>query len=287
MDLIGLLGAAIALFALIFAVKQYRDAREHTAKLGELANKAIDQQARLEKILISAAAGAQQLQTLADSLPTRFVGKFPHHLDTLARFVGEAKQEMHVLCDYVGYGSYSNPISFTSYFEEIRQRCVGQHGQPAIKFKILVYSRAAGDAVLPLQFDEDAWEAMKSSEEFTTFYEIFKERFPSVPSTFDAWNDQWWDIEEGYRQGLRYCSAEIGIVSKPAPVFVWLRDNKDMLFSIQGTEGFNDFMFRTSDLGFIEFFRKQFDAALTNSVAYKPVLPTDQPLLCTASRNRI
>src|ERR1039457_2005446 len=103
--LVGVLGVA-------FGLKQYRDARHHTVALEKLVN---DGSKQLDR-----------LQTLADSLPTRFIGGFPGNLRDLTRLVARAMNELCILCDYAGFGSFSAPASFAGYFEEIRRRRVGQ-----------------------------------------------------------------------------------------------------------------------------------------------------------------
>lgn len=275
-EIVEFSGLILAFLALGFSIKQFIDAREHTSKLKDLSTEAEAQQVRMNKILETADAGAKRLEVLASSLPTRFVGTFPDVLDPLTTFIGTAKREVSILCDYAGYGYYSNPISFAAYFEEMRRRCVGQ---PKVEFKLLLYSRAAGEQAMPLQFDKDKFDEMSSSKEFKAFYSLFSKRYPSAPATFAEWDAQTWEIEEGYRQALRACGADLRVVSNPIPVFLWIRDREDVVISFQSSAEFNDFTFRTSDSRFVEFFQRQFDVALADSAPYRPLTQADPPLL--------
>lgn len=275
-EVVELGGFIIGLLAVGLAFKQFIDAREHTQKLKALVQATATQQERMNKILANADDGAKRLQILAESLPTRFIGTFPSSVARLADFISAAKHDLVILCDFAGYGSYSDPKAFTTYFQEMRRRRLVD---PIARLRLVLYSRAAGDEALPLQFKASEWDALSSSPEFSTFYALFGNKFPTPPRSFKDWNAQSWDIEEDYRQALLSCGVELRIVAKPAPVFVWIRDNEEAIISFQSSAEFNDFTFRTSDIGFIEFFRKQFDNAYANGLEYQSSRHAEPPLL--------
>lgn len=269
-------GFTLAFLALFFAIRQFLDARQHTKELGALAKKTVEQQNRLAEILEQAEAGAQRLEVLSESLPTRFIGTFPDSVGRLADFVQQAKRELVIVSDYAGFGAYSVPRPFAAYFQAIRRRCVDT---PRIDVKMVIYTRKAGEAAAGLQFGENDWERISQSSEFTNFYRLFADRFASPPGSFKEWNNQSWEMEDWYRHALKSCGADVRETDASIPVFLWIRDDEDAIISFQSSAEFNDVTFRTSDAGFIQFFRKQFDRAYSGAAEYQCTNAVQGPVL--------
>jgi hypothetical protein len=270
-DIFEIAAFVLALVALGFAFKQFADAHKQTGELKGLVDKANDQKNQMGGML-------GRLEVLSNSLPTRFIGTFPDVVEALTTFIGAAKSEIRILCDFAGYGSYSNPISFAPYFDTIRRRRVTE---PKIKIEIAVYSRAAGNEALPLQFDKNKYDEIKASEEFKNFFKIFRDRYPAPPADFTSWDNQNWEIEDDYRRALQSVGVDLKVIEKSVPVFLWLRDNEELIVSFQSSVEFGDFTFRTSDTRFIEFFRKQIDNAWNCSKPYEPSGKGNKPLLAS------
>ena len=84
----------LALAALGFAWRQYRDARKHTETL---------------------ATHASTLGTIQRSLSTRYIGKFPDHIKEIISLVERAAHSVVIVCDCPAYCNFTKHDDFESY----------------------------------------------------------------------------------------------------------------------------------------------------------------------------
>jgi hypothetical protein len=275
-EIVEIIGFVAGLVALFLAFKQFDDARRHTKKLEQLLLDGKGQKDKMEAILIQAEIQQERLQDLADSLPTRFVGRFPQDLNAITRLLAGAKRKVDILCDFGGYGSFSAPVPFTEYFQEIRRRCLSQKEHPRVQIRLVIYTRRVADELLPLQFDSNEFQNTRQSQEFADFYTATGKQ---PAEKFGDWNSDMWDVEDDYRQALRVAGVQVRVADEPAPVFLWIRDGEELIGSFQSSRAFADFTFRTSDERFVEFFQRQFDDALETSQEYRPARAGNPPVL--------
>lgn len=90
-DIIEIAVAILFLIALILAIKQYLDAKSHTDTLGD---------------------HADALDTISQSLSTRYLSEFPRFLPDITKLVERADEKLTIFCDVPTYGKLSAPEHF-------------------------------------------------------------------------------------------------------------------------------------------------------------------------------
>lgn len=69
-------------------------------------------------------AVAQELQSVARSVPTRGIGIFPNYLPEVAELVNRATESITILCDTPAHGVFSNTVVFEDYWKNLRHKMI-------------------------------------------------------------------------------------------------------------------------------------------------------------------
>ncbi|HEY6349140.1 MAG TPA: hypothetical protein VI636_06995, partial [Candidatus Angelobacter sp.] len=88
----------LAIGAIVFASKQFRDSKDQLSRLGEQAG---------------------EIRAMAKSMSTRFIGAFPQCLPEIKDVLANTDKQLNIMVDYCGYGSYSERDQFCSYLASI------------------------------------------------------------------------------------------------------------------------------------------------------------------------
>src|SRR5437870_2700524 len=83
-------------------------------------------------------------------MSTRFIGFFPKNLHDIDELASRADRGLDIMCDYVGYGHYSDPDGFDRYYRKL-QDLAARH----IPVRMLVYTRGKAENVYDTQFTEE------------------------------------------------------------------------------------------------------------------------------------
>jgi hypothetical protein len=67
-------------------------------------------------------AVAQELGSVARSVPTRGLGVFPNYLPEVAELVNRATESITILCDTPAHGAFSNTVAFEDYWNSATRR---------------------------------------------------------------------------------------------------------------------------------------------------------------------
>jgi len=108
---------ALAVIALIFALVQARDSRQHAKSLA-LANAKVDESIKRIETVVSG------VNEVAHALPTRVLGDWPDYLGNLAEFIERTQKQLLILCDHPAYGSFSNFAGSMQYQRAIENKLV-------------------------------------------------------------------------------------------------------------------------------------------------------------------
>jgi hypothetical protein len=133
---------SLAVAAIAFAAWQFRDSREQESRMKAL---------------------AQEMQSVAHQMATRFAGFFPKNLSEINQVIRKAEKRVDVMSDYVGYGHYSAPSQFDEYLRQLLDMR-GRH----IQVRMLVYARTEAERMHANQFvssdlkEAEAWVKLKA-----------------------------------------------------------------------------------------------------------------------------
>ena len=107
----------------------------------------------------------RQLKAISENLTTQFVGEFPAFLPRLTSVINEAQpgEEITVICDFPGYGIYSNHKAFLDYRHAVE---VKNHES---KITMMVLTDNEQQNVLRAQFANRTLEEIKVTPQFKEF----------------------------------------------------------------------------------------------------------------------
>jgi hypothetical protein len=266
----------LAIVAIVFAYRQYKDSAEQSGALEKVLRNAGEQRDALTNVLRKAETQLAKLEIVANALPTRFVGTFPSNLHEILEVVRSTESHLLVLVDFAGYGYYSAPREFAAYYQELRKTGL----RSGVEVQMICYNRTAGDAAAEYQFPRDAFAAERAGEMYRHFFDVC---FPHVPKpeTWEAFNDASWSFEDDYRQALHLTGWRLLEAATHLPFTAWVRDHKEAIATFQNLTRFGDeFCFRTTDPQFVRFFEKQIREVAADATPYTaPVGRPRQPLL--------
>jgi hypothetical protein len=279
------LTATLALLAIGFAIWQFRDSREQESRM-----KVFD----------------TEMRSVAGQMATRFVGNFPKNLNEINHVIGKAKNTIHIMSDYVGYGHYSNPLEFDKYFRLLRgTRAAGR------EVKMLIYTRAKAQEMHQSQFVNSDLKTANNWANFKAFCNHYENNYKS-----DLWekikkcdvkiNDRnekmknggkptaqdctdlvtelnalrpefdrlMFDRQQLYIKDLLENGAEIRTTTETLPFFMWCEDGHEAVFSFlhEASKAEREVSFLTRDSRLVEdSFEKKFDY-LWNHKATKKIM---------------
>lgn len=101
---------------------------------------------------------ADELRSVARSVPTRGIGVFPSYVSDVADLVGRAKESITILCDTPAHGAFSNTVAFTNYWTALRHRMVD-----GVEVKCAFFDAPGREQLHQAQFkaDSGSWDAWK------------------------------------------------------------------------------------------------------------------------------
>lgn len=252
-----------AIVALVLALIQFRDAKEHKRDLSK-------QMTKLEQQTVG-------LQAIRQSLSTRYLGLFPQYLAELAELVRQARQEIRILCDYPAYGCFSDAKAFLAY-----RRAIEDKINDGVKVYLLCYNEEKRSQFNDEQFPQGGteWSAWKSKKEnharLEPLFQDYRKLAGLTISSVDELDETDFKklvlaadrkmLDETLAKATNTTEIETFI-----PIFFWLIDGREAVFSIASLSGeVSEHGFRTVSNDFIIAFKDMWEryarAALSGAV---------------------
>jgi hypothetical protein len=210
--------APLAVIALLFAINQFRDAR-HLDHDTEIAL------ARLTQV-------TSQLADLADKTSTKYLGTFPNNMGAILEVASSPGRDLRILCDYPGYGHYSQPDDFDRYRKRLIAAVEG-----GVHVRMLYYSPDIARRMVTDQFSRNDWDAGKIQSR-PAFVAYFKNHpGPGMPpNSYDDFVKALLDQQLQYEQVFCMHGIEIRHYDAPSALFFWVIDSKSGVFSINSRD---------------------------------------------------
>ncbi len=271
--LFAIYAAIIPFFiASVFSVKSLWDSREQGKNIEH-------QQERLKEI-------TERLEYVAKTLPTRFIGSFPDHLNVISELIQRANENFYILVDCADYGSFSYPEGHKAFMEAIRSVRNRANGEKEIAIEIKICGKfelisrssefwqdweAARSKKNP-----NAWEKLQCNPKFRNCINKFCRSNEIAKTTFDPDNYTKNDFIRLLRdkhktvvKELRELKVQVGhcrgLQHRMAGIFFWMRDEAEAIFLLShtGTEA-HGLAFVTSDKNLMEVFIDTWKEHLTS-----------------------
>jgi hypothetical protein len=228
MEGIGLwevLGFGVGVVALILGVIHLHEIRTQAKQLREQAAD-IRSQAELSE------SHAKMLDAILRTQSTRHIGQFPDYIARIAQFIGEAKKEVAILCDFPAYGSFSAHHDFLKYRQAIETKV-----DEGLRVKITCLDSSSRVSLVHQQFsaEERIWEEWRQAPQNRDRLKTFIQAHAGEISADSISAEQFAAlIEEEDSRTLKtyYAGAEIVQTKEHIPFYCWLVDGDSAIFAI-------------------------------------------------------
>lgn len=220
----------LAIVAIAFACIQFTDARQQSV----------------------------EMELIAKSMSTRYIGLFPKDMDDIIEVVKEAENELLIMTDCVDYGSYSNPKAFRQLLDELvnaRDR--------AVSVRWITYDNKLAETTLQSQFKEAEFSDTQKSLRYRAFCEHWsgvEPRDPNLGFTRLEFLDLLRNKCDGYKKSLSDKGVKFGSLSERLWLFFFMQDRQEAVFLFEdiGAEE-RGLAFQTRDAKLVETFAGIFE----------------------------
>lgn len=268
MDSLSLIVNALTFFSLAFAVyqtilamRQQKEATKRTHLLAEMQQHAAEQTNIIVEMQKHAATQASSIVEIQQSLSTKFIGEFPSYMDDLIALIEGANRCVTIVCDYVGYGLFSNREQFLQYSQAIQIKINAK-----VNVRYVLLDKKRRSELHDAQFakytrDKKAWERWR--EEHRTRLETFCKFYACGCTSADIDNAAFKAALEGAELELLdtvFRGGDLREIDFQTSVYFWIRDESEVIFTIPSfSEEAKEFGFRSTDEPLIKSFLGIYD----------------------------
>jgi hypothetical protein len=226
-----IVSGVLAVLALVFAVKQYLDARE-AKRAAEEAKSAV---AALH-VEVSSLSG--ELDDLRQQTSTRAIPRFPDNVPAICKLLDgcTANTTVRIMVDYIGYTLYSDRAKFDRYLSSLKNALSRN-----VKVHLLVYDHARAKKAIRLQYPTITEE--RGKERFADFFRHLGT--PKAKNEKEFYRALFHVEETLYRE---ITGVEMKLLAEEPPALFWLKDNPhDIIFSFRDEFPGTGFSFESED----------------------------------------
>ena len=207
----------LAFLAITFAIVQFLDAR--------------DEEKDMRKI-------ERHVTEMVGQISTRGIRPFPENLDNIIVMLRGAKDSVRVMVDFPGYGQYSAPERHTEYQAALKEAAQ----RPAVKFQLVSYddvlTTEESKAELKMTIPPSRKEERKKFEAYLKANSILP---GDAPKNFEQLHALLREHQEQNLAGLKAAvkhpdGLERRYLSERVPIFLWLVDNREAVFTFKNLE---------------------------------------------------
>jgi hypothetical protein len=226
--IVSLLGAIATIWALSLAKNQNNQAIAQTGELKQLTGEQTKVTNEINKI-------ASELDRIQESLSTRYIGNINDYLPLVVNQLNNAEKSITILCDFPGYGYFSDPDNYKRYRIAIRNKI----DNPDIKVSLMCLNEScrANANLKALLITKDNWEDWKRDKEHSR---LLKKLGYSDEGINDVRLENFLNNFEEIDQEMLnvFCrGADIEEVNADLPFDCWLIDNKKAVFAFSTYAG--------------------------------------------------
>lgn len=206
---------------------------------------------------LSASDDRQALSGQAQALSsTSFIDFFPANMTEISNFVKHTPNDLHILVDFAGYGSYSSPPEI-KYLENLKE--VSLRGKA---ITIIAYDNELAQRTLRKQFRPEDY----GKEQGTARYRRFVKNHPEVKD-YESFLAAQMAQERSDVEALCRAGIAVYLTKEEAPLFLWSHYRyHNAFFSVEHIGRLEDgFSFRTSERKMIDCLEAFFDERQASS----------------------
>jgi len=216
----------------------------------------------------------EKVDQVSQRISTQYLNPFPSTLPFIRDFILGTQNGLDLMIDYAGYGQFSSPRVFQTYFEALESL------PPKRPIRMLIYDNELAKAAHKEQFAKEQYPTLKEGQNFQTYFtdyhvdylrncnfQVFKTNLE-----YQDFIDMLLSEQVSYQTELaKKNGVQIRYAHGPSQflVFLWIRDGRDAIFSFKNQGDNNqlrELSFTTSDTTLTEkVFRGIFEDAWTNA----------------------
>lgn len=208
----------LAFLAITFAIVQFLDAREEEKDMRTI---------------------ERRMNDVMNKISTRGIGPFPDNLDDIVSLVRNAKTSVRIIVDFPGYGQYSAPELHKEYLAALTEAA----HRPKVEFQLVSYDDVLTREESKLELASASTSSMRKGDKEKFEKYLAANNIPSMkaPKTFAELHAL---LKQQQDKNLADLAASIknsgGLecryLSERAPVFLWLVDDREAVFTFKNLE---------------------------------------------------
>lgn len=260
-DLIGLTGIVIGIIGVAFGIKQYWDQCKAEKSLirSEASLKLIRDKLQLAELDAASVHLAlyeanETLTDMAKKSLTIAIPSFPFNLHDLVSLIDNARGELAISCDFIGYAMYSNSSKFPDYLSAL-QRAINQR----VTIRLLLYGLDSARQAITKQLPASTYPEKRDSVFCRDYFRVWHEAAP-VPDSYNEFRDTLLRDEEELIAKLP--GVELRVIDHPLLTFTWIADQTQACIFAFRNDGEDEagMSFFSKDKSIVTNFRNVFDS---------------------------
>lgn len=248
-------GFLLGVLCLVFAHRQYRDAKEHRASLQENTSMLTEAKSTLRE-------NTATLAEVREHISTKFLATFPSNIPELTQFISGIPHEFDIMIDFAGYGQYSVPDQFANYFSALEE--CARHAN----IRILVYGSEIATLAIKEQWTESAFKEELKASRLIRFMDNHQDLIRPLSSeqfrqqlTYDKFIELQLQVQMQSKDQLaKIKNVSIRTIDDAELVLIaWIRDDDHAVFSFKNRGAtLRELAFSTRDTALLHVFRGMF-----------------------------
>jgi hypothetical protein len=232
-DRMGLSGLIVGLAGLAFGFRQYRDQKKAETRSEIAETRSKDAERNLEDIkeqlkvakedgkIVRAELkfANEKLTEMHEKSLTIAKARFPRNLNALVDFIDDAKGELAVMCDFIGYAMYSNVSGFTQYFEALQLAA-----ERKVKIRLLLYGLDSARQAIENQLPAANYACERNSNNCRDYFDLWHEGEP-IPNSYNEFRDTLLRDEEKLMAKLE--GVNLKLSDHSFLTFAWIANQTD------------------------------------------------------------
>ncbi len=171
----------------------------------------------------------ETVQKIKNAVSTQYVGTFPGNMKAITEILSQTRKSLIIVTDVPAYGCYSNPEDHQKYRQILENLAKPDGG---IKIRMVFYSKHKRHESDKDQFANETFDKIKKRSTYKHFFEYWKGKKVEPRDTLGFYkmlNQENTDFEDRFSK----FPVDIYYTSKDLPVFMWLRDSTEVVFSFR------------------------------------------------------
>lgn len=193
-----------------------------------------------------------QLKAMSEMNATYFAGTLPSNIKEINDLIARTTRRLDVLVDFPAYGCFSDPDRYEDYKRKVLDVHRGNR-----QVRLCAYNKAQAEFATKAQFNSEASESIQKRPSFAAW--VRSSHGGVAPKTKDEFVEFLLQDDDHFSEELSRAGLGISrtITSAP-PLYVWLRDGEEAIFSFYNVDGADESSFRTTNKELISILEKIF-----------------------------